>query len=269
MKYRLLVALPIAFATLVAVAMALLPADVPRAATLRIEIELAKTLALVGCGIAAYTFDKGDYLRRAWLLNGACFVFLLLRDVTFLFPGREEGVAGALLTLDQVAATLVLLANIVSVAGTWMMARAWQVAGIDPSQSKARTGLVLGAAAFALAITGTAIYGDISDAIHHRTGAIEALASDFGDVFSLCVIAPVFLTAWAMRGGVLRWPWALYTASLCGWLVYDAISGVAMFVQVDPWAHRVAGELCRTLSCTFLLSAGVAQRLVVTADDKP
>ncbi len=270
MKYRLLVALPLVFTAVVAVAMALFPDEASRVVALRIEIELVKVLAVVGCTVAALAFDKGDYLRRAWLLNALCFVVLLVRDVTFLLPHAGDDVSGgALLSVRHLQVLLVLVANAVSVAGTWMMARAWQVAGIDPSQSKWRVALVLGAGAVALAITGTAIFADARDAALGDTGSIEGLASDFGDVFSLCVIAPVFLTAWAMRGGVLRWPWALYTASLVGWLVYDAVGGVATLVHLDPWIHRVAVELCRTLSCTFLLSAGIAQRLVVTSTEPP
>ncbi len=265
MKYRVLAAIPFVFTAIVAIVFAMYPEGAGRLIAMRAEIELVKALALIGCVVAASSFERGDYLRRAWLLNGACFVVLILRDVTFKMSLPQGP------QLENVQASLVLVANIVSIAGTWMMARTWQVAGIDPSQSKARIALILSAAAIALTITGTAIYTDIRDATAtaSRIGALEALASDFGDVFSLCVIAPVLLTAWAMRGGVLRWPWALYTASLFGWLVYDAIAGVSTFVTLDPWTHRLAGELCRTISCTFLLSAGIAQRLVIASFDAP
>src|SRR4029077_7781609 len=55
----------------------------------RTEIEMVKILALLGSWGAAFAFEKGEYLRRAWLLIGASFACFLLRDLTLAPFGFE------------------------------------------------------------------------------------------------------------------------------------------------------------------------------------
>jgi hypothetical protein len=82
-------------------------------------------------------------------------------------------------------------------------------------------------------------------------------------MLSLCLIAPLLLTALALRGGLIGWPWALLTTSYVAWLLYDAVLVYGPSLGADPATVRLASEVCRALGCTYGFSAGLAQRAVV------
>jgi hypothetical protein len=87
--------------------------------------------------------------------------------------------------------------------------------------------------------------------------------SALGDMVSLWLIAPLLLTALALRGGLFGWPFALLTASYVAWLGYDALGVVGAELGLGPAGARTASELFRALGCLYGLSAGLAQRAVV------
>jgi hypothetical protein len=247
MSYRTLAILPILVAAAFVAAVLAQPSD----ATYRVGIEVAKLLGLVGSIAASLAFVRGDYLRPAWALSAACLGLLLLRDTTMIagFPLR-----GA--SLLWVQSALVIAANACSVVSVWLMARAWHVAGLDPENRRAPTILGIGVA---LLIAGGALLVDVRAIASGNYAAFVPLASDLGDMISLSLIAPVVMTALAMRGGVLRWPWGLFAVSLICWLFYDATNAVR---QVLPSA-RLINETFRILACTYLCAAGFAQREAV------
>jgi hypothetical protein len=231
---------------------------------MRIEVETVKLLGLLGCWSAAFAFDRGEYMRRAWLAEGACYFFLVVRDVTLgawtpWAPGpRLLGVP-----TEVYESALVLVANINAVVGSLMLARAWSVAGLGDADDRGRRRmLTLVAAVIAIVVVGTNMLTDLRSL---RGGNLEAgvmIASDVGDVIGMALIAPVLLTALAMRGGLLVWPWALLTASMLGWLFYDATTTVGHVVRGGN-SLRLTGEVFRALACTFSFSAGLAQRISV------
>lgn len=263
MKYRILVALPLLFAAAFAVIMSVVGDPELAAIVERVEIELVKFLGLVGCAAAAFAFERGDYLRRAWMLSGVCLLLLLVRDLVFTL-----GVAGPTLLGVQSAhwqSAIVLAANLSFVAGTFLMARAWQVAGFEHAGSPWRRRTVVAVAVLvALAISGAALVIDVRGAIEGNPRALVGIASELGDMFSLVLIAPVLLTALAMRGGVLLWPWGLFTAAQLCWLFYDAMGTLGHFVSIDETRLRLLAEVFRALACTFTCAAGIAQRIAVT-----
>jgi hypothetical protein len=227
---------------------------------LRTEVEMAKALTLIGSWAAALAFEKGAYQRRAWFFIGGCMALLLTRDLTLLpffrrFDARSLAVA---------AGILVALANVSQVIGTWMLARTWKVAQLAlPGSATAQwlTVAVVGllAAAFAgpsvLRSGGPLLQGDLSRA----AGVFSAL----GDMVSLWLIAPLLLTALALRGGLFGWPFALLTASYAAWLGYDALGVLGADLGLGAHATRAGSELFRALGCLYGLSAGLAQRAVV------
>jgi hypothetical protein len=77
----------------------------------------------------------------------------------------------------------------------------------------------------------------------------------------------VLLTAIAMRGGVLTWPWALMTASLILWLLYDAVS-ILEHALPGHDAARIARETCRALACATEFAGGLAQARVLSVADE-
>ncbi len=85
----------------------------------------------------------------------------------------------------------------------------------------------------------------------------------FSDVIEITLVAPCAFTALAMRGGLLRWTWGLFTASLVVWLVYDGLGTLSHYVAIDPSSVRVPMEGLRALACAFLGSAGFAQPFAV------
>ena len=78
MKYRLLALFPLVIAAVFATAALVLGDRMTTA--LVVQNEAGKVLALVGCVAAALAFERGDYLNRAWMLVGACYLLLLVND---------------------------------------------------------------------------------------------------------------------------------------------------------------------------------------------
>jgi hypothetical protein len=267
MKLRFLAGLPFVVAAALILVWRLTAGSAAQALVMRVEIEGIKTLALVGCIVAAYAFDRGDYMRRAWLLSGSCYAFLLLRDLTLgqwtpWAPGpRLVGVPTELFE-----SALVLVGNLGAVLGTLMLARAWQVAGLDEAVSAGkRRALFIVALVIAIVVVGVNVRNDFMALGDGNLSALVMLASDVGDVVSLALIAPVLLTALALRGGLLLWPWALLTASMVGWLFYDAFTSVTGHIDMGH-PLRLTGEVFRSLACTYAFAAGLAQRIVLARD---
>ena len=268
MKFRSLAAFPICFAVAFAV-VALVAGQRELASVLATENEVGKVLALVGCFAAALAFEEGDYLRRAWFYSGLCYLLLLLGDVAGM-PLLAGHMSAHQLGLAE--STFAVLGNATSVVGTWMLARAWTVAGLDDADDTSRTrGRLLfgGAVAVSLAVTGWPLVHDVGALASGDLAATVNIASDLGDTICLALVAPVMQTALAMRGGTLRWPWGLLTSSGIAWIAYDAASGVVDLLQVEQARWLILTEALRGLACAFFFSAGMAQRIAVTASAPP
>jgi len=262
MRYRVLIIVPLVVAA-VYVAVCLAIGDGPaRRPFMRAEIETVKALALIGCWAAAFRFGRNDYLRWAWLLNGLCYFFLLARDAIFIpgFLGHGRGI-------DYMEGGVILTANVCSVVGTAIMARAWTVAGLEPPGTRIGRGTVIAIAiVISLAIAGPAVYVDFRNFISGAPVSLVGFASDLGDIVGFCLIAPVLLTALALRGGSLMWPWSLFTASLLGWLFYDGTTLVGNnILHADALTVRTVSDVFRSLACLFALSAGLAQRMAMAS----
>jgi len=264
MKFRSLAAFPPAFAALFAV-VALVAGGGALASVLSVENEAGKVLAFVGCFAAALAVEEGDYLRRAWFYSGLCYLLLLLGDVAGM-PLVATHLSAHQVDLTQ--GTLAVVANATSVLGTWMLARAWTVAGLDDDDASRMRGRLLFAAAVvvSLAITGWPLVHDVRALFAGDLAATVNIASDLGDTICLALVAPVMQTALAMRGGMLRWPWGLLTSSGIAWIAFDAVSGVVELLHVEQARWLVVAEALRGLACAFFFSAGMAQRLAVAPD---
>ncbi len=257
MKYRLLALLPIGIAAAFAAAAFALGDRMSSA--LVVQNEAGKVLALLGCIAAALAFERGDYLNRAWMLVGGCYLLLLVND----------GIGAATSGLGLVRGLVVVVANASSVVGTWMLAHAWSVAGLDDDEQGRgrRRAMLLGAALLALAITGWPLVHDARRLLGGQMEAIVDIASDVGDTVVLALVAPVMQTAMAMRGGVLRWPWGLLTLSGIAWLAYDASSTAIIALGSGPGVALVGSEALRLLANAYIFGAGVAQRLAVAPEE--
>lgn len=258
-KYRLLAIVPFIALAAFVLALALVPAT-HRATLYLVDVELAKAAALVGCAAAGLRFARGDYLRRAWLLQAQCYLLILVNDLLFRAGwGVLDGRGWA----PVASGAVVLVANVGQLVGTVMIARVWRVAGFELAGSPRVRRLVLAVAiAVALAAGGWLALSSVRDALHGESGAYVDLFSTVADIISFSLIAPFLLTAIALRGGTLAWTWRLFTASLLGWLLFDATLSYGPML-LSPAAATAVRESFRLLACAFGMSAGLAQRFAV------
>jgi hypothetical protein len=263
MTQRWLAASPFVFVALTAAVFALVPAGA-RELVVQGEIDLSKLLALAGLTAAALAFERGDYLRRGWGLWAACYVLLLGRDGMLLVAPHVSPLA-----FEIVRGVLVGIGNGCVVAGTWMLARAWSVAGLEhPGPRSARWAAVAVGIIATVVFAGPTFYVDVRDLLLGSRAGFDAIASDFGDLLSLPLIAPVGLTAVAVRGGSLRWTWMLLTASLLAWLLYDAVYTVPDLFLAAPSSLRLAAAQFDVLAGACACAAGLAQRKAVMDDEE-
>ena len=262
MTYRSLAVFPLVFAALAAALTVLVPADL-RGVVVQVAVDASKALALVGMTAAALAFARGDYLRRGWGVWAACYAFLLGRDAMLLAAGHVSPAA-----YDGVRGALVTAGNACVVVGAWTLARAWTVAGLEhPGSKGARRAVIATTIVVALGFAGPTLVVDVRDVILGPGRDFGSIASDLGDILSLPLIAPVALTALAVREGTLRWPWMLLTSSLLAWLFYDAIYTLPDSLSLAPGGFRLVSEQFHILAGALAGAAGLAQRKAVTEDD--
>ena len=115
MKYRLLLLIPVVAALALLGALALTPASAHPTVYL-IEVELAKASSLIGCLAAAQGFGRGDYMRRAWLLQAQCYLLILVKDLLQHTSAPTPRVA-------ILCGLLILVGNAGQLVGTVMIAR--------------------------------------------------------------------------------------------------------------------------------------------------
>jgi hypothetical protein len=262
MRYRALVAFPLLWGVAFIIGYNLFVNTPGFPVFMRTEVELVKAFGLIGSWTAAFAFHRGDYLRKAWFLIGACFAFLLLRDLTVIVPGPFQplGPVG----IDILRGILVVAGNIAQVIGTWILARAWKVASISlPGTSRGQWLVLAVVVALSIAFAGPAVVTSTQRVMNGELGAISGAASALGDTFGLCLIAPLLLTAVALRGGALAGPWALLTSANLGWLCYDAALVLGPFLGLSTVGVRGTSEFFRALACLLGFSAGLAQKAVV------
>ncbi|HEX3345430.1 MAG TPA: hypothetical protein VHS09_12690, partial [Polyangiaceae bacterium] len=263
MTHRTLALSPLLFVACTAIVAALVPAGA-RDAVVQGEVDLSKVLACAGMAAAALAFDRGDYLRRGWGVWAACYACLLGRDAMLLAGGHVSPAV-----YDWTRGLLVTAGNLFVVVGAWTLARAWTVAGLEhPGSRSARRAVVAAAVVVAVVFAGPTLYVDVRDIVFGPRADFDSIASDLGDILSLPLVAPVALTALAVREGTLRWTWMLLTSSLVAWLLYDAIYTLPDYLSVAPHGFRLVSEQLHLLAAAFAGAAGLAQRLAVTdADD--
>jgi hypothetical protein len=259
LKYRLLLALPFAGAM---VLFALLQVVADQEYLFRVEVLALKLLAAGGTLAAALRLARGDYLRWAWLLTSVCLMLLFAKDLLFGLGWRwlqfPETVAWA-------RGVIGLLANVCGVIGTLLLARAWRVAEIVLPGSRAqRIAVGLAACVLSLLTAGYSTFLDVRGLIGGDPQRLVSVASDLGDIVSLILIAPVMLTAIALRGGLLVWPWALMTMSQLGWLLYDAVGPAGALLSIPRDRLRTFEELFRCIALLAAFGSGLSHTLVMS-----
>lgn len=259
---RLTLALPLALAVVYLIAQSLVAGDAARAHFFVGEIATAKLLATIGCIVAASAYRRGEYLHFAWTLVGIDYGLLFAKDLLF---GRVVHLPQVSAAQGELArAACVIVANLAGVIGSFMMAHVWRVAGIAlPGSKTSQRAAMLAGVAIAVAVVGWGAWKDCQMMLGGDHESVVGFASDMGDIISFSLIAPILLTAVAMRGGTVGWSWALITASNLAWLLYDVTWSFERYWHASEASVRVAAELWRGLACTFAFSAGLALRWAI------
>jgi len=260
LKTRVLAVFPLLFAGAFLVTQAVASDDLTPT-LMRVENESGKVLCLLGCLAAAFAFQRGDYLRLAWIGLAGCEFLLLARDVT-LIPTVAQHVAES--SLAPVRASLMVLANAAAVLGTWILARAWRVAGLQDLQEdgarRTQAALFVVGLAGALLVEGWPVVEQARGLFAGDLRRLPELAPELCDAICFALVVPVLQTALALRGGALIWPWALLTASGFCWMLYDIAYGAAFAHHPAAVASlRIGSEAFRALATTFTAAAGIAQ----------
>ncbi|HEY8088327.1 MAG TPA: hypothetical protein VIF09_10795 [Polyangiaceae bacterium] len=262
MSYRRLALAPFALLAVSIAAFLLAPAGA-QDLVLQLEVDASKLLGLAGLTAAALAFDRGDYLRRGWGLAAGNYVFLLARDATLPLGGHVSA-----LLYEATRGVVVTAGNVLLVLGSWTLARAWSVAGLEhPGSKGARRAILAAAILAALLFAGPTMLVDLKGFASGTSMRFDMLGSDLGDLLALPIVAPVALTALAVQGGTLRWPWSLLAASLLSWLLYDALYTVPDYFPVVAAPWRLASEQFHVFASLLACAAGLAQRRAVTEDD--
>jgi hypothetical protein len=220
--------------------------------------------ATTGTLVAALTFDRGEPMRRAWLLVSASYLLLIpSRALRGINPsGLFDAEAPALLS----TAILGSASGVLVVVGIMLLARAWRSSGLDQGSRAARVVARLVALALAAALVVPDVLDRLPVAMTGDLLAAGDVLTDLLDVALLVVAVPVLRAALGLGGGLVAWPWVLLTGSLVAWLGYDAtLYGVA--AGFDPRTVRIAEEVCRSFGAGLAFAAGVAQRWVMTGAD--
>jgi len=224
---------------------------------------LARALAAVGCFIGASQFDRGDYMRRAWGFLG--FSFFLFFSNALIFGAVTHAAQREISTGRAVTSGMVvLIGNVFTVMGALLVARAWKAAGLNLMVK--RTTLIavtIASVVIGLAITGPSAVNAVHGLLAGQLDFLVRLAAIVGDIVTLGVLGPILLTALALRGGSLAWPWSMIVVGTLGWLVYDGIVSVMTVFDYDRSQVRSLEESLRMFACGSYLAAGILQRMVI------
>jgi hypothetical protein len=220
-------------------------------------VEGLRVLAAVACVAAALRYSAGDRLFVAWLLFALNLVLLLLKDLLF---GAQLHVWSGASDAAALRSGLVIAGNLATVVAMAMLAGAWRSAGLASLESRGRQiAVALAAIALAAVTVGFAMIVNLRGVEHGHGGALEHLASDSGDFVTFCLIAPLALVTFALRGGTLFWAWLFVVLSKLGWMLFDVLIGVGEVghtsARLKPWT-----ELARCLALALMLVAGLAAR---------
>lgn len=260
MRFRGLALFPLVYAAVFA-AVAWLLLDAAALGSFIIGQRLIlRVLAIVGCVAAATVFERGEHLRRAWWLLGFAAILIFLRDLSNLPPielGESAPELGPL-----VIQALGVGSNLASLAGLALLAFTWKKASVVLPGGRYRVVLVvlvtLAAVLLALLLAGRPAVEQAERLADGDEGALILLVSAVVDILSLCLLAPLLLTAMALKGGTIGWPWALLSASILSWLLYD------WAVFHAPTGEFPLTEVFRDMAVGYLFAAGMAQRFAVT-----
>jgi hypothetical protein len=214
-----------------------------------------EALATIGPLMAASTFDRGDYLRRAWLCFGAAAAFLFLAQLSRFWTGPSNG-------MGWIRVGAIFLSNTATSVGSILFARTAGKAGLElPGSKLSRGGGYVISVGIALLFAVPALLQPIQHFSTSRLpGGLVPFFATIGDATSLALIAPILMTALALRGGLIAWPWIFLTCGELSWLIFDA--AIAVIPDDAPAWLQDSATCFRMAAFAFTFAAGLAQKRV-------
>ncbi len=262
MRFKALILIPIVWIAIFIIADVIVYHDVDATTLLhRIQIELSRIVWLFGCLIAAFSFERGEYLRRAWLFFSGCPLVLIFFDIGLLLKTMQIWPD----QIDFIRGVLVVVANVFGVISIIMLANAWKVAGIElPGSKSSQMAFRILLLIVALLVAGPGGISSLMQVAEGQGLALIGIGSALGDIVSLAMIAPLLMTAAALRGGMVSWPWIFFTMGSFGWLFWDALTTDApTYLGMDDRLATTFAEIARCIGSGYMFTAGLAQYLVV------
>jgi hypothetical protein len=224
-----------------------------------VEVVLLAILAAAGGWLGGHRFERGDYLHTAWYASAGAYLALAVSAPLKLL-GQGTGIVIG-------RGVLTFAANVLSVSSMWLFARAYRVAGIDLGSRTRKVTAGTVAALLAFGIAGVQLVQAARDLFGGRLLAMVNLFGDAGDVATIALIAPILLTALALRGGILTWPWAFIAAANICWLLDDAQGLLETLVpSASGGLADAVSEMWRVAACGLFLAAGLAQRRLLAPE---
>ncbi len=224
---------------------------------------VAYVTAAASAAAAAAAFGPGDHLRRAWALGGA--LYLVLAIGRLCFPHDLLGLPDAPV-LPWVRAALTLTANAFGVASVALFAVTWLRTGLPlPGTPRERWLVAAVLSAATLLLVGPDLVASTAAAVRGDVYAGAVAIGDAADVLMFLLLVPIFLTARALSGGSLGWPFALLGASNLAWLLLDGFATYGDLLGVEPATVRVVSGSLRTAGCALFAAAAVTQRRAIRA----
>jgi hypothetical protein len=211
-------------------------------------------LALVAAasGLAANRFGWWrEYVGRAWTLFFAAYSLLTIGEAFRRFT--ESGAIGEV---------CVIAANVALVGAYWLTARSFKAAGLDFGGSRAQTIVATSLAlVIALAICHDALLSNVN-ALFAGDVSVSRFISPLADVITFALVAPLLLTAFALRGGQQFWMFALLTTGTVGWMINQGIDAILELAGGASDAVVRSGRMTGfAMACIFIASAALTQWL--------
>ena len=209
-------------------------------------------LVAVAAGLAASRFGWwGEYVGRAWTLFFVAYAVLTLGELTRRF------------TQNAAAAEIcIVVANIALVGAYFLTARSFKAAGLDFGGSRTKTIVATAISlVIAIALCHDSIIGGFNSL---RAGHFTPsdLVSPLADVITFALVAPLLLTAFALRGGQQFWMFALLTTGTVGWMINQGIGTLFEAAGgVSATALRTGRMTGFAMACIFIAAAAFTQWL--------
>jgi hypothetical protein len=187
-----------------------------------------------------------EYVGRAWTLFFVEYALLTASEILRL---RSS---------EMVFEVCVVLANLAGIGAYVLMARSLRAAGLELYGSPARKVLVT---LLALILAIALCYSPIVGALEGARSNPGSLLSPLADVITFVLVAPLLLTAFALRGGQIFWMFAFLTTGTIGWMINQGMAAILRPLGGSEAVLRTGRMTGYSIACFFIAAAALTQWL--------